>query len=114
MPFYNFQCKNKKCGQVYEDLASWDETGKYPDVRCPHCNSKRKIQLATACNFQFSNPEGTGRWISDSTGHDYRFKHNLPKVLEERKKAELASKSGANPYRKIDDISSGNNFGEVK
>jgi hypothetical protein len=52
--------------------------------------------------------------MSDSTGHDYRFKHNLPSVIKQRRDAELASKMGASPYRKIDDISSGKHFGDVK
>jgi hypothetical protein len=99
---------------MYEDLVPYDETGKFPDVRCPFCNSKRKVQVAAACNFQFAQPEGTGRWISESTGHDYRFKHNLPKVLNERKQAELRSKTGANPYGKIDDTKNNSAWGEVK
>ncbi len=114
MPFYNFQCKNKKCGEVYDDLVPYDATGKYPDVRCPYCNSKKKDQCISVCNFQFAQPEGTDRWTSEAKGHDYRFKHNLPKVLEERKQAEIKSKKGATPYRPIDDISSGRHFGPVE
>jgi hypothetical protein len=35
-------------------------------------------------------------------------------VRDQRKAAERASRVGPEPYRKIDDISSGNHFGEVK
>lgn len=55
------------------------------------------------CSFNFSNPVGTGRWNSDSTGHDYRFKHNIPNVKKQRKMAEAMSHMGSNPYGKSDD-----------
>ena len=86
MPFYEFCCK--KCKNVYEELTSHDPTGKYKDVACPSCKSKSKEKLMSACSYQFSNPEGTDRWNSESSGHDYRFHHNLPKVLAERQRAE--------------------------
>ena len=114
MAIYEFQCKNKKCGRGYEEEASYDESGKYPTVKCPFCKSKLKEKIISSFNFQFAQPEGTGRWNSDSTGHDYRFKHNLPKVMNERMNAELASRSGATPYNPIDDISHGDAFGDVK
>jgi putative FmdB family regulatory protein len=96
MPFYDFECK--KCKHIYDDLVPCDPTGKYKGVKCPECGSKKKTKLAAACAFQFANPEGTGRWNNETTGHDYRFKTNLPKVLKERKEAELASHMGSNPY----------------
>jgi putative FmdB family regulatory protein len=96
MPFYEFQCQ--KCNHKYDELCSYDETGKYPDVKCPECGSKKKDKLISNCSFQFAQPEGTDRWNSDSTGHDYRFKHNFPKVMKEREKAQQASHMGANPY----------------
>ena len=97
MPMYDFVCQ--KCENKYDDLAPYDETGKYSKVKCPYCGSKKKIKLITAANFKFSNPEGTDRWNSASLGHDYRFKHNLPKVLSERKKAETLSHMGSTPYK---------------
>lgn len=104
MPTYNFECKNKKCGKTYEDFAfRFDESGKYPDIVCPHCRSKRKKQLMSAANFAFTNPVGTDRWNNTSTGHDYRFKHNIPKVKAEREMAEQFSHMGASPYGAIDD-----------
>jgi putative FmdB family regulatory protein len=96
MPIYKFECK--KCHESYDELASYDESGKYPSVVCPNCGSTEKDKLATSSNFNFSNPIGTDRWNSGSTGHDYRFKHNIPKVQAERKMAEVMSHMGSNPY----------------
>lgn len=98
MPTYEFQCKNCKC--VYDELTPYDETNKYPKVRCPDCGSKRKDKLLSAVNFSFAQPEGTSRWISDSTGHDYRFKHKQKDVRAERAAAQAASKSDS-PYSQI-------------
>ena len=115
MPIYLFQCKNEECGQEYEELTSYDETEKYESVECPHCQSKAKEKLiARSFNFAFAQPEGTDRWNSDSTGHDYRYKHKQPGVREQRQRATAASKMGASPYNPIDDVSSGKYFGEVK
>jgi len=102
MPTYLFQCK--KCKNEYYDLVNYDATGKYPKVKCPKCKSKSKEQLITTCAFQFAQPEGTDKWNSDSKGHDYRFKHNVPKVQDERKMAEAMSHMGANPYNQLNDI----------
>lgn len=110
MPLYPFQCQNKKCGYIYEVLTKYDKTGKYKAVVCPKCNSKKKKDMPYSFGFNFTNPEGTDKWRS----HDYRFKHNLPKVLEERKRAEMASKMGNQPYNQIDDLNNGDNFGEVE
>lgn len=96
MPMYEFLCL--KCDTLYEELCTYDETEKYKGVKCPECGSKKKTKQVSACSFQFAQPEGTDRWNSESTGHDYRFKTNLPKVIEQRKQAELASHMGANPY----------------
>jgi len=112
MPFYNFECK--KCGEIYEELAAYDETGKYPKVKCPACNSKSKRKLISVCSFTFANPVGTDRY---ENSHDYRFHHKMNKkggVRDERAAAEAASHMGAQPYNHIDDISSGQHFGEVK
>jgi DNA-directed RNA polymerase subunit RPC12/RpoP len=95
---YEFECK--KCKHKYDELVSYDPTGKYSGVRCPECKSKSKIKLMpSSFQFNFTNPEGTDRWNNGSTGHDYRFKTNLPKVLKERKNAELASHMGSDPYK---------------
>lgn len=96
MPIYDFDCK--KCKKRYEALADYDESGKYKGVSCPHCNSKSKKKLMSACHYAFSNPVGTDRWNSSSTGHDYRFKHNIPKVQQEREMAQALSHMGTDPY----------------
>lgn len=115
MPIYNFECKNKKCGHLYEDLVSYDETGKYKGVKCPECGSAKKVQHMTACNFMFSNPVGTDRWNSETSGHEYRFKHNIPKVMAERQAAEMASHMGpTGGYNEINDLDNDASWGEVK
>lgn len=96
MALYDFECQ--KCGKTYEEFTPYDETGKYKSVKCPECGSKKKIKLMTSCQFNFANPVGTDRWNSEATGHDYRFKHNIPKVKAEREMAEAMSHMGANPY----------------
>lgn len=96
MPVYEFQCK--KCDRAYEALTPYDPAGKYKGVACEFCGSKRKTKLMTASQFQFTNPVDTGRWNSETSGHEYRFKHNLPSVLEQRKQAEIMSHMGADPY----------------
>jgi putative FmdB family regulatory protein len=96
MPLYEFQCK--KCEEIYEEFSSYDATGKYPEVKCPKCGSKKKTRLMGAPSFNFSNPEGTKRWNSDSTGHDYRYKHKVPQIKSEREHAEKHSHMGPKPY----------------
>ena len=93
------------------------------EASCPECGSKSKNSLVSTTNFAFSNPEGTDKF---NNSHDYRFKHKMEKpggVKEQRKMAEAVSKMGTDPYgdsdvkkfgSKIDDITSGENFGEVK
>jgi putative FmdB family regulatory protein len=112
MPTYDFQCK--KCEQVYEEMTPYDEKGKYPKVVCPHCGSKKKTKLVSTCHFQFANPEGTDRWNSDSSGHDYRFKHKQKDVLAEREAAQRASHMGSNVYNPINDLETPGVFGEAK
>lgn len=98
---YDFECK--KCNAQYEELVDYDEKGKYPGVKCPACGSKRKTKLISSCAFSFTNPVGTDRWNSADTGHDYRFKHNIPRVKKEREMAERLSHMGGNPYGNVDD-----------
>lgn len=110
MPNYVFECKN--CHLVYEELTKWDETGKYKDVVCPECGSKKKEQRATCCNFMFANPEGTDRWNSDSTGHDYRYKTKQKGDRELREAAEKKSHmgSGSEIYKQFDDLNKDKNW----
>jgi putative FmdB family regulatory protein len=96
MPNFDFKCKN--CDIVYDDFTAFDKTGKYKNVVCPECGSKKKERLISAPNYAFANPVDTDRWNSMSKGHDYRFKHNVPKVKQERKMAEALSHMGSDPY----------------
>lgn len=96
MPSYSFQCN--KCNKEYSDLVAFDKTDVYPSVECPHCKSKKKTRLMSASAFAFSNPVDTGKWNNGATGHDYRFKHNIPKVKKQRQMAEVLSHMGSDPY----------------
>ena len=110
---YEFHCLD--CDVQYEELSKFDETGEYASVVCPNCQSIKKEKLmSVTADPVFINPEGTRKWINDSTGHDYRFKHAQPRIAQERAIAEAASHVGSSPYKNIDDISSGKYFGEVK
>jgi len=115
MPLFEFQCTD--CEAVYEELTKYDKSGKYKKVVCPKCGSKKKKQLAHTFGFSFNNPVGTDLYRSS---HDYRFKHNLPKVLAEREAAERANigGQGRTPYGSdsvSDDLNNGDGgFGEIK
>lgn len=115
MPRYEFECK--KCRHVYDIWSSMAE--KEENVKkgkCPECKSKKKTEIMGCPNFMFSNPVGTDRWNSDSSGHDYRFKHNLPNVINQRQKAEEQSHmgSGSEIYNNINDLDNNDAWGEVK
>jgi len=118
MPIYEFHCK--KCDTEYEELVRkvenekflvTNDDGVYVQVSCPKCKSKSNRRL-NSCPAEavFTNPEGTRKYINDSTGHDYRFKSKQPKIRAERELMQQVSHMGAEPYSAIDDISSGNNF----
>lgn len=111
IPRYDFECG--KCEKVFEEIVLYDETNKYKGVKCPFCGSKRKKKLVASCSFMFSNPEGTDRWNSESSGHDYRFHHNLPKVIAERQAAEEHG-GNSTPYNPINDLDNNDAWGEVK
>lgn len=116
MPIYEFRCK--KCNAEYDQLLRYDETGKYSDVICPQCQSPEKDNLISLpADPIFLQPEGTRKWIDGNNGHEYRYKSvGLPKAQKEREMAEKASHMGNTDefYRQIDDISSGEHFGEIK
>jgi hypothetical protein len=115
MPRYEMKCS---CGEVYDVWSSIAEKeNSVEQASCPKCNSFEKTEVYGCPSINFANPVGTDRWNSDSRGHDYRFKHNMDKPggpRDQRVAAARASKVGPDPYRKIDDISSGKHFGEVK
>ena len=102
MPNFEFSCKN--CHKSYSELAKFDKTGKYKTVACPFCKSKKKTPLISAPAYAFGNPVGTGKWNNSKTGHDYRFKHNIPNVQQERARAEQNSHMGSNPYGDLNDL----------
>ena len=108
MPTYNFACKN--CDKNYEALASFDPKGRYASVSCPHCNSKKKKKLINDANIKFAQPKDTSKFDN----FNYRAGYNLEQAQDLRRKAESTSHMGTTPYNPIDDISSGNHFGEVK
>jgi putative FmdB family regulatory protein len=110
MPRFDFECK--KCHEVYEEFSAFDKTGKYKNVKCPNCKSSSKDKLMSVVNSSFNQPEGTDKWHNSQ---DIRYyKGALPKAKEVRQNAAKESLAGPNPYRSIDDISSGEHFGPVK
>lgn len=116
MPFYDFECE--KCEEKFDVFCSMSEKeSNIKKIKCPSCNSKSVKEIVGCPSINFSNPVGTDRWHSDKSGHDYRHKYNMDRpggVRDLRKHAESKSRVGKDPYRKIDDISSGKHFGEVK
>ena len=118
MPTFSFRCK--KCHHEYEEITSYDSTGKYKKIKCPECESKSKENLiGWTGGLTFGNPVGTDKWTSDGNGHDYRYKWNKPRIAAQRAFAEKNSHVGANPYavrgdRTKNDIESGKYFGPAK
>lgn len=112
MPLYEFECQ---CGKIYEELTPrFDTTGVYEGVSCPQCGSSQKTRVMSACAYNFSNPVGTDRWNSETSGHGYRFEYNKPNITRQREEAMKRSHMGTHPYNEIDDVSSGKHFGEIK
>ncbi len=109
IPIYNFLCID--CKNEYEELTKKDPEGIYLDVVCPSCGSDKKEKQVSNFSFAFSNPVGTDRW---ENSHEYRYKHKAPTVAGERENAAAKSHMGSEPYSNIDDITSGNHFGEVR
>lgn len=108
MPTYDFSCG--KCDKVYEAFTTFDPKGKYSDVCCPSCKSKKKKKNITSASVKFTNPTDTSKFDNFS----YRAGYNLDKAQSERRAAEAASHMGTAPYMNHDDISSGDFFGEVE
>lgn len=97
MAIYRFQCK--KCESVYESLTKWDDSRKFPKVKCPDCNSTRKEMLPSTCAPPvFSNPRGTSKEDSPTYAGDY----NLEQAREERRQAESVARN-PNPYPEFED-----------
>jgi phage FluMu protein Com len=96
LALYEFLCE---CGNVYEELISWDKNDEYLDVFCPKCQSVNKTKLMSM-PAQPVNKES----------HDYKFKAMQPQLAQQRAAIEATSHVGAVPYNGIDDISSGEHF----
>lgn len=110
MPVYDWECQD--CGNEYDELSRYDETGEYPGVICPKCKSAKKIKLISRpAEAVFLQPEGTSKW---NRSHDLRYYKKLEKDRQNRELAEKTSHMGEKPYNDIDDISSGKYFGEIK
>ena len=101
MPLFEFSCR--QCETVFEEITKFDETGVYSGVVCPQCGSGEKEKL-------ISIPAAP---VPHDT-HDWQYNNKLPKAMKEREMAEKASHMGSQPYNPLDDISSGNHFGNVK
>lgn len=108
MPLYTFLCK--KCNNEYDELCSYDSKGKYKGVKCPACKSSKKEKQVTTFGVSFVNPIGT----SKMDNFEYQAGWRLDRAKDERRAAEAKSHVGSSPYNNIDDINSGENFGEVK
>jgi len=95
MPLYQFSCK--KCGETYDELCSYDSSGKYKGVKCPSCNSARKNKL-----FSSFTIVGTS---STNNVFDIKAGNLMEKAKKEREFAESKSHMGRNPYNHINDLS---------
>lgn len=94
MPIYNFACL--KCSKNYEELTNYDEKGKYKDVKCPHCHSKRKERLFNySVSVTFDKPKESSKWDN----FEYRAGYNMESAKADRRAAEAKSHMGSNPYR---------------
>lgn len=93
MPLYDFACE---CGEEYEEFVHYDDTGEYPDVECPKCQSKKKTKLFPG-NVTIGGPTS-----SKMDNFEYRAGFNMEKAQGERRAAEAASRVGANPYKELD------------
>lgn len=116
MPRYEFECG--KCQTVYDiwSLMAEKETS-VKKGKCPKCKSKKKREILGCPAMAFGNPVGTDRWNSESSGHDYRFKHEMEKpggTIDQRKNAQEKSHVGPTPYKQINDLNTDKNWGEVK
>jgi putative FmdB family regulatory protein len=89
MPMYEFECK--KCNEQYVDLTSYDESGKYPNTKCPKCGSKKKDKLISK-NVYVMNTSSQNNIFDIAAGK------NMERAKAERRAAEEASHMGASPF----------------
>jgi len=89
MPMYEFRCE--KCSEEYVDLTSYDESGKYPNTKCPKCGSKKKEKLIPS-SITIMNTSSTNNIFDIKAGR------LMDKAKDERRQAEAASHMGASPF----------------
>jgi putative FmdB family regulatory protein len=94
MALYDFVCSD--CGEQYEELTPYDETGAYPSVECPKCKSQKKTKLFPD-NMTIGGPTS-----SKLDNFEYRAGFNMEKAKKQRREAEAASRVGASPYKDLD------------
>ena len=113
MAFYDLECK--KCHHRYDVMSTMaDMELNIKKAVCEKCGSKKKIRLFNVPTFNFTNPEGTKKYNSS---YDLRYHHALEKpggARDQREFAKQFSHMGESPYNEIDDIDSGQHFGEVQ
>lgn len=80
----------KKCNCEYEELTSYDSSGKYPSVKCPKCKSKKKEKA-------FGVPYIMNTW-SQNNIFDIAAGKNMERAQAERRAAEAASHMGQSPF----------------
>lgn len=94
MPTYSFECL--KCKEVYDDLVQFDETNKYPTVKCPKCKSKRKRR--TFGGVQNITLKGVAKPAELAFGYKYE------QAQEDRRRAQEQSHMGStSPYINLPD-----------
>ena len=116
MPIYEFACK--KCDAEYDELCSYDKSGKYSKVKCPECGSKKKEKLMTS-RFTSScggKPKGTSKEDSFSymAGHNMEGAKGLRRHAEENSHMGLAGQANFYDKSHETDVTSGKYEGEVK
>jgi putative FmdB family regulatory protein len=97
---YNFHCK--KCELNFETLCRYEARDK---VKCPQCNKKKGLENVIG-GFHILGPTKSKRGDMEWAG-PYNFEKAQ---IESSDAREQAVKKGIDPYRNIDDITSGNNF----
>jgi hypothetical protein len=98
---YTFCCKN--CKINFEELCKYEEISK---MKCPQCNKKKGVSHLLSGAPCILGPTDSKRGNMEWAGP-----YNFEKAQKESAAArEQAVKKGLNPYRNIDDITSGGNF----
>lgn len=100
MPNYEFQCKNKKCSNYFEEVCTIsDFDADFPEVRCPKCKSKKIKRLLSGCPVFLNSPDKMNNF-------EYAAEKNFEKAqIESSTAKELARKKGiTSPYNDLPDF----------